>query len=257
MIGFHWYGFILGLALVIGWQVVELKARREKVAAEIVNQTFIWAVGGGLLGARLWHVLTDWHLYQHNWLAVGAIWNGGLSIIGAVIGGVVGVWWSNRTQPSRIAVLLDLSVFGLPFAQAIGRLGNYINQELYGYPSELPWAIRIDPSYRLAEFRSFDTFHPLFLYELIATLVAGVFLWLVSEKQGKKIPSPFKLGEGGLFLLYLEYYAGIRILLDGLRPSKTLLVGNLGVNQAILIVFLVVNGWYLWKQYEKRTLAQK
>lgn len=253
---FHIYGFILGLAIVTGWQLVVIKAKQLQFAEEVVNQVFLAVVVGGFLGARLWHVGTDFYLYQRNLWQVFSVWNGGLSILGAVVGGVIALklltFYDKRI---KLPLFLDLSVFGLPFAQAIGRVGNYVNQELYGYPSFLPWAIPISPEHRLPGLETFSTFHPLFAYEAVATLAAGLFIWWCYQRNQHGF---WKIGKGVLFLTYLEYYAGIRVLLDFLRPDKALVVSNLGINQALLMVFILINGYWLWKQHETRIApAQK
>src|SRR5260221_94425 len=157
-ITFHYYGFIIGIAIWIAFLLIEKKT----VEAGVDNKTFWritgWGLLGGLLGARLYHVATDFHLYQHNLMGISQVWKGGLSIIGAVIGAALCIFVYLRIQKKHKVswlTIADCAAFGLPFGQAIGRLGNYINQELYGPPSNLPWAIYIDPAHRLRYYMGF------------------------------------------------------------------------------------------------------
>lgn len=244
LLSFHWYGFIIGCAIVVGWWATEFQARRFKYSSHLLDHAVWWALAGGLLGARVWHVLTDWPLYQQNIEAIFALNTGGLSIFGALLGGGIGVWlWSKLTKQTNLLTLLDLTVFGLPFAQALGRLGNFFNQELYGYPTSLPWAMYIAPENRLVQFSTSAYFHPLFAYESVLLVLFGTLLWWLSYS---KPMNGLQIGSGRLFVIYMQFYAVIRILLDFARPDKAILIGGIGVNQAILIVLLVVTSLWIW-----------
>ncbi len=264
----HWYGVFVGLAVVTGMQLVEHRLRvvmGERNWQKFESAFWVLAVGvvvSGVLGARLWHVGTDWHLYAQDLSGVFEIWRGGLSILGGVAGGVLGlllgIWlmrafrlellpssWSFRTT---LGLLLDVSVFGLPVAQAIGRLGNAINQELYGLPTSLPWGMPVDPRYRLVGFESYTHFHPLFAYEMAATLLFAVFIWRwywrsdrPTSVQLEKWFGDLKLGSGRLFLLYVVYYSFVRFMLDFIRPDKAQ-ISNwlLGSNQLVLIIVIAI-----------------
>jgi phosphatidylglycerol:prolipoprotein diacylglycerol transferase len=137
-----------------------------------------------------------------------------------------------------VMTILDLSVFGLPFAQAIGRWGNYFNQELYGWPTSLPWGLYIEPQFRLRGLESFSRFHPLFLYESIAMTVFGVWVWVIDRRSRSQV---WTIGSGFYFWLYLTYYAVLRFGLDFMRPDKAYSLGlDLGTNQLVLIVVMVI-----------------
>jgi phosphatidylglycerol:prolipoprotein diacylglycerol transferase len=244
----HLYGLILSGSMVVGWLLVGKKARQYDLPVGEIENAGIAAIVGGILGARVWHVLTDWPLYQHNLIDVLYIWQGGLSIFGAVAGGVIAVWFWLKMQRSAnltLTTVLDLSIFGLPFAQALGRWGNYVNQELYGWPTNVPWAIFIEPQHRLPGFESYSYFHPLFFYEAFLMVLFGVFVWWLDAKTKRTV---FRVGRGTFFLLYVVFYSVIRLLLDLLRPDKSYLMGGwLGVNQGILLIVLVVGGYTLWR----------
>ncbi len=239
---FHLYGLLIGLSIGLGWWLVMKKAQQRHFSVSELEKIGLWAVLGGIAGARLYHVVTDWVLYQENWLDAFKIWQGGLSIIGAVVGGLMAAALAIRLTKTKLKLtqLLDLAVFGLPFAQALGRWGNFINQELYGLPTTWPWGLPIEAAHRLPGFETYDRFHPLFAYEMILMLGFGLWLWWAERKQLSQI------GRGEYFRWYTLYYAVIRFGLDFLRLDKTLLGSTgLGVNQAVL--GLVIVGLLLWE----------
>jgi prolipoprotein diacylglyceryl transferase len=240
-ITFHIYGLIVGIALVVGMQLIEY--RYQLIAKPPFTKEQFWkliagAMIFGIIGARLWHVVTDWHLYQGNLKAVLEIWKGGLSILGAVAGGMWGsflaIKWLSLAKPKKCAlVLFDLVIFGLPIAQAVGRLGNFVNQELYGLPTTVPWAIFIDAAHRVAGFESYTHFHPLFLYEAILTASFGIGLWWLWFIKSKWV----ELGSGKIAATYLLFYSVSRFFLEFIRIEKTLFwKTSLGFNQVILVV---------------------
>jgi phosphatidylglycerol:prolipoprotein diacylglycerol transferase len=260
-IQFHWYGFFVGLAAVVGWWLVDAKLALISAYKKPRYQALFWVLVGVevVIGARLWHVFTDWHLYQSNPESIIYIWNGGLSIVGAVLGGLLGVieWWLVNKREVSLGTVLDAFVFGLPVAQAIGRIGNFVNQELYGWPTTLPWAIPIDAEHRLNTVRLADRFHPLFLYEALAVLL--FWLWVKWWQENTSVKK-----DGVVFAAYITYYAAIRYALDFLRPERGMLhqVGwvELGSNQLVMVVW-VIGGvsalWYLWhKQAEQAQILR-
>lgn len=246
---FHWYGLLVGLALVIGWQLIEYRAQldlalEKKLPLAELQQIMMVGLISGLVGARLWHVVTDWQLYQHDLLAVLHVWRGGLSIIGAVVTAMFGsalfcYWRYKKAGKTKLLLFLDLCIFGVPIAQAIGRLGNLVNQELYGLPTELPWKLFISPEARLTGYKQFEYFHPLFAYEAIATLLFGIGVWWHRRT--------FVIGDGKLAAIYVAYYSLVRFLLDFLRIDKTIIGSiGLGLNQVFLgFVFISVVTWLL------------
>jgi len=210
---FHLYGFIIGLAIVVALLLIEKKAKEYKVDEKYFWKVVFLVLIGGIIGARIWHLITDFHLYKDNLEDIFKVWNGGLSIIGAVLGGVLSVsclvlyyhfvlrkvnlkltrakQLNFQLKIKNLKLLTDLVVFGLPFGQALGRWANYFNQELYGLPSNLPWAIYIKPENRLTAFAEYEYYHPLFAYEGLLMLCFGIFVWWAwgNEKEkriGKK-----------------------------------------------------------------------
>ena len=222
----HWYGLLIMGGALAGATVA---ARRAKAAGDDPDHVWsglLWCLVLGLVGARLYHVVsspqgTDVGLryYLQNPLEVLAVWKGGLGIFGAVAGGLLGLYLYTRFNSLSFWRWADFAVPGLALGQAIGRWGNYANHELYGYPTDLPWAIYIDPAHRLPGFEAYERFHPTFLYEsLWNLLVFVVLLWAGRRFAGR-------LREGDLLLLYGVLYPVGRILVETQRPDAWLVAG--------------------------------
>jgi len=192
----------------------------------------VWAVPAGLIGARLYHLATDWPSYfgpDRGSEQVWEIWKGGLGIPGGVLGGALGAWAYARRHGIRLAAFADALAVGLPLAQAIGRFGNYFNQELYGAPTTLPWALRIDPAHRLPGYADVATYHPTFLYESLWDVGVAVLVLLADRR--------FRLGHGRAFALYIAAYAVGRSWIEAVRidPANTIA----GINDwTSLVAFL-------------------
>ena len=198
-----------------------------------ITDLAVWAVPFGIVGGRLYHVLTDWQLYfgpGGSGLA-GAIriWDGGLGIWGAVTVGALGAWIGARRMGLLLPPVGDAIAPGIALAQAIGRLGNWFNQELFGAPTSLPWALEIDPAYRPAGYEAFATFHPTFLYE--AVWMVGVALVLIWADRR------FTLGHGRVFALYVALYCAGRLWIEMLRidSANEILGLRLNVWTALLV----------------------
>lgn len=246
----HLYGVMIGLGIVIGLWLVEIPLKKNKASLDDFYKLFWLSLIGGLIGARGWHVMTDFSYYQHQWGDVFKVWNGGMSIIGGVLGGVLTAWliikFFDLGKKINFKLTLDALVFGLPVAQAIGRWGNYFNQELYGQPTQLPWGIYIDPAHRLIGYEQFSHFHPLFLYEMGLMLLFAGGVWM---NQRRQFVSGFSIGSGKLFYLYIFYYSFIRFWLDFIRIDKTQFIDtNLGINQFFLIFIMLGSGYWLSKK---------
>lgn len=191
----HVYGLMIALGTVAGvWLCRRRWAKWGHNPDEIVDIAY-WAVPGGLIGARLYHVATDYNrLYVHNFSGIFKIWDGGLGIPGGIIGGVAVGWWYSRRRGFAVPDLLDMVAPAFPLAQAIGRWGNYFNQELFGRPTTLPWGLEIDAQHVLqlpASYLGFTTFHPTFLYEMLWNVgLVAVLLLLDSRRyKGGRLPA--------------------------------------------------------------------
>jgi len=234
---FHLYGLLIGLAIVAALGLIEYQARRHRVDAAVIWSAGWWVLLSGVVGARFYHVATDFQFYQADWLGIVRLWQGGLGIIGGVAGGMLGlILWAKVRQQSWgfIKTWLDLSVFGLPLAQAIGRLGNYFNQELYGLPTTLPWGIEISKQFRPVEYAHLTNFHPLFAYEALLMILFGLVIWLIDLKQ------QLNIGTGRLFLIYVGYYAMIRFGLEFLRINRHTVWWILDINQIVVLILMII-----------------
>lgn len=235
----RFYGIILMLGAVAAAFLAERIARRRGMDSELVWDALIWLLIGGIVGARVWHILTPppsmvergitTAFYITHPLDALAIWNGGLGIPGAVIGGGLALYWFCRRRGLRFGVWADIAAPALALGQTIGRWGNFVNQELYGRPTDLPWAITIEPQYRVPEFQDQTHFHPLFLYESLWNL-ANVFflLWL-----GRRYSDRLKAGD--IFMVYLITYPIGRFLLEFLRLDSAEIAG-INANQTLMVV---------------------
>jgi prolipoprotein diacylglyceryl transferase len=235
------YGLAIALGVVAAVAIAQRRWRRAGGDPADIGSLATWAVPAGLVGARAYHVLTDWQRFRGRWLEVFAIWQGGLGIPGGLVAGVlVGAWIAHR-RGLPVARLLDAVAPAIPVAQAIGRLGNWFNQELFGGPTDLPWGVEIDAGRRPDRFADSETFHPTFLYEALWNLaLAGVLIWL-----GRR----FRLRDGQLFTLYVAGYAVGRLWVEALRidPASQLLglrvnIWTSGIAIVCAVVVLVVRG---------------
>jgi prolipoprotein diacylglyceryl transferase len=215
-----------GLAIAVGAFVAVTIARRRWVAqggtAEDIGAGAVWAVPAGLVGARLYHVLTDWPRFEERWLNVFAVWQGGLGIPGGLVAGVCVGAWAARRRGLPVPVLLDVVAPAIPVAQAIGRLGNWFNQELFGRPTGLPWGLEIAPEHRPAAFTDAATFHPTFAYEALWNLALAAVLVLVERR--------WRLRPGQLFVGYVAGYAAGRLWVEALRIDPASELWGLRIN---------------------------
>jgi prolipoprotein diacylglyceryl transferase len=240
----HAYGLMIALGVLAA---IEITSRRWKARGGDPNDIWslaVWAVPAGLVGSRLYHVITDWRTYfGEGGRPVEAlyIWQGGLGIPGGIIGGVlVGAWVASR-RGMRLPTALDCVAPAFPVAQAIGRIGNWFNQEVFGSPTDLPWGLEIDPQHRPAGYAEYETFHPTFLYEGLWNLALAGLLGALDRKR--------ILRPGNLFVLYVGGYALGRLWVEALRIDPASMVLGLRVNTwmslltiAGVVVVLVVRG---------------
>lgn len=257
----HYYGIILMLGAVAGAWLADWQARRRKINTDLVWDALIWVIVGGIIGARLWHVFTPppsmieqgltTRFYLTHPLDILAVWKGGLGIPGAVIGGGLALYWFSRRRKIRFAVLADIAAPALALGQAIGRWGNFVNQELYGAPSTLPWAITIDPAFRLPEYKDIATYHPLFLYESLWNLINMVaLLWI-----GRRFKDWLKPGD--IFLFYLIGYPVGRFFLEFLRLDASQ-IGGVNANQAFMVaVILGAVALLIWRHWKRPAQPQQ
>ncbi len=209
-----------------------------------VSDLAIWAVPFGLVGGRLYHVITDWELYfgeDKNPVTALYVWRGGLGIWGAIALGAVGVWIGARMRGIKLLPLLDALAPGVLVAQALGRWGNYFNQELYGRPTDLPWGLEIDVAHRPAQYLDVATYHPAFLYECLWNLAAfALLIWLDRR---------FRLGHGRVLALYVMLYTAGRAWIENLRIDDVQMNDVLGLRLNVwtsIVLFVVATAFFVW-----------
>ena len=228
----RFYGLMIALGVIAAARFADRRwLERGGVKGE-VGRLAIWAVPAGILGARLYHVITDYELYtKHPWKAF-AVWDGGLGIPGGIAAGMMCGLVIARRRNLAIPALLDSIAPALPLAQAIGRWGNWFNQELFGRPSTLPWAVRIDLAQRPAGLENYASFQPTFLYESVWNLaVIGLVLFIERQRW---------LRSGRLFAVYVGGYAFGRFFIERMRIDFAHTVAGLRVNEWISVVAFAI-----------------
>ena len=234
------YGLMIALGVLAAiWMLGRQLEAKGIGTTEDASTIGIWAVAAGIVGARLYHVATDWDRFSDNLGAIPKIWEGGLGIPGGLLAGVFVGIWRGRQRGIRPAELLTCAAPAIPLAQAIGRWGNWFNQELFGRPTDLPWGLEIDDAHTPAGYASDTTFHPTFLYESLWNLgLVAVLLW---------IDRRLRLGPGRLFAVYLIGYGLGRFWIEGLRIDAVQLadVAGLRWNQWVSLAAIVGGGLYL------------
>ncbi len=249
---FRAYGLMIALGVVAA---VWLSRRRWEARGgdpDQISRIALWAVPAGLIGARLYHVVTDWRRFQSDgWLEALAIWNGGLGIPGGMAAGIlVGVWAARRQhmdQGETIAAVVP----GLPLAQAVGRLGNWFNQELFGSPTDLPWGLEIDLMHRPDQYRDVATFHPTFLYEAVWNLLlCGLLVSIDRRRVRRSVPAlvtdPRRVSRpGSLLAVYTLGYGLGRLWIEAVRIDHASLLLGVRVNIWMSLVLIVASALYL------------
>lgn len=230
----HIYALCLLVGMILAWFI----GRQRWVARGGIGETFesiaIIAIPAGIVGARIYHVATHWEDYfgeGRDPISALYIWEGGIAIFGAVIGGGLGALYVCWRRGARITAFADSLAPGLILAQAVGRLGNWFNQELFGGPDSGPLGLEIEPSRRPAGYRDVETFQPTFLYELTWNALGCLALLWIDRK--------FQLGWGKLFALYMVVYGSGRFWIEGIRTDFSYMVGPLRTNQATALAFIV------------------
>jgi phosphatidylglycerol:prolipoprotein diacylglycerol transferase len=249
-----YYGVILMSGVIAGASLAERQAKKKGLDSDFLWDSLFWTIIFGIIGARLWHIFTpspsliaqgvDTAYYLSHPLDAIAVWRGGLGIPGAVIGGIAAFYIQAKRRGEDFLPWIDAIAPALPLGQAIGRWGNFVNQELYGAPSDLPWAITISPEHRLPEFADQATYHPIFLYEGLWNAASVLLLLWLSRRFAKQ------LIPGDLFLVYLISYPTIRILLEFLRLDSSEVAG-FNANQTFMVVVLAIAALSLFFRHRK------
>ena len=236
---FHMYGVILAVGVLVAVYVAEQRWRHRGYPHDGIYDISFWVVIWGVIGARLYHVVTDYELFEHDPWRAFQIWRGGLGIWGAVIGGAIAVVVITHRRKMPTLAVMDCMSVGIVLAQAIGRWGNYFNQELFGKPSTLPWALEIAPSHRPIGYLQYSTFQPTFLYESLACLAICGVLLLVEKRASLKL--------GQTFALYVVLYTFARFWFENLRIDPAHEIAGMRLNAWVsIVVCLSAIAWFVW-----------
>jgi prolipoprotein diacylglyceryl transferase len=238
----HMYGLTLLVAIVAA---IWLSGRRWIALGgefELVTRVAVWGVAFGVIGARAYHDVTSWNeVPTPKWQGIFEVWRGGLGIWGGILLGALAGAVVVRRAGFSVATFLDVAAPGLLLAQAVGRIGNWWNQELYGKPTTLPWALKIDPEHRMVQYFDRATYHPTFLYELIWNLIGVAALLYVGRR--------FTIRAPGLFALYVAWYCFGRFFEELLRIDPAHHFAGLRLNAWVsIVVFVCAVVYFVWRQ---------
>ena len=241
----HAYGIMLLLAIAACIWLTGVRWVRMGGDWDLVLRAAVWGVAAGIVGARAYHDVTSWNEVPHKWWGPFAVWQGGLGVWGGILLGVLVGSWIVRRSGASVRLMLDAVAPGLLLAQGIGRIGNWWNQELFGKPTKLPWALKIDQEHRPLGYLDDSTFHPTFLYELVYDVVGVGLLLLVGRL--------FRIKPPALFALYVSYYTFGRFFEELLRIDPAHHFLGLRLNAWVsIVVFACSTSFFVWWQFIRR-----
>jgi phosphatidylglycerol:prolipoprotein diacylglycerol transferase len=235
-ISIHWYGIIMASAISLGLIIALRESKKKNLNPDLLLDLIIFAIPFSIIGARTYYVIFQWDYYIQHPQDIIAIWQGGLAIHGALIGATITAIIFTKIKGVNFWKIADIAAPSLILGQAIGRWGNFINQEAYGYKTNLPWAMYIDGAYR----------HPTFLYESIWDFLVFIFLlWLRRRK---------KIKTGEIFLSYIIAYSFGRFFVEAFR-TDSLMVGPLRMAQVISIALIITAGFFIyWRRSQDKSI---
>ncbi len=226
------YGIMIFFALLFGLGVTYFISKKyyPKIDRVFLLDLFPIMVIGGILGARIYYVLLSLKFYFVHPAEIIAIWHGGLAIHGAILGGLISAIIYCRNAKKPLLPYADVISYGLVIGQAIGRWGNFFNQEAFGAPTNLPWKLFIEAAHRPAQFLNNEFFHPTFLYESIADVIIFLFLFFVIKRLNKS---------GTVFFSYLILYSIVRFFIEGIRIDSVLNINSIPIAQIISVITII------------------
>ncbi len=241
----HMYGIIIALAIIICYTVALKISRTRQIKPDIIELYFLSVLPLGFLGARIYHVITNFTYYQSNILQIFAIWNGGLGIMGGIIVGIFTLYIVSKIKNIPFFDITDVAAVIVPLGHAIGRWGNYFNQELFGLPTNLSWGLHIEKNYRPSQFQNFQTFHPVFLYESILNLINFIILFTLFQKNMYR--------RGIISAIYMINYGLIRLCVESIKidPDTSSNLGYFRIPQYVSILFILIGLFIIFRIHHK------
>ena len=252
-INFNWFGIISATAIIIAVAISWYYVRLRNENPDRLFDLTLYSLPTGLVAARAYYVIVNWQLYADNPSEILQIQHGGLAIHGAIIGVILTIWVYCKGKKISFWRWADMLAPGLILGQAIGQWGNFINQDAFGYPTDVAWGIYIDYIYRPLGYEQFDFFHPIFLYECLWDLFVFSILIIVSWLIAKH---PSKAAPGSPFLLYIILYSVGRFATEGLRLDSEMF-GAWRLAQLVSVIAIIVAGVLMvWRNYKLHSRLQ-
>ncbi len=240
----YYYGVILALAIFFGIVVSNWIAIKEYYLCGAVPRVATSIIIGGIAGARLYYCLLNCDVYLSNPIEILALREGGLSIHGAIIGGVIALLYETKQYNYNFGKLCDIFAMGLPIGQAIGRWGNFFNSEAFGTPTDLPWKMYVKKSFRPDEYFSQEYFHPTFLYESLLDILIFIILYSFILKR-------YKENTGIISASYLILYSIVRFFIEGMRVDCVKYIWGIPFPQLVSIVIILCSIIFIIIKYNK------
>jgi len=238
----YWYGLFIVSGILSATLVSFKLSSKYNIKKDTIIDLAFWLIIAGLIGTRVYHVLLELPFYLDNPLDIFKVWEGGLAIHGGIIAGLITIWWFSWKQNINFWLLTAIIVPGVALAQAIGRWGNYFNQEIYGVPTSLPWGIPIEFANRVPEFFNFEYFHPTFLYESLGSLIIFATLILLHKKLNTS-DLKYKI----IVAAYLVLYSLLRFSLEFIRTDSTPTLLGFRFPQIIsLAIIIFITGYFYY-----------
>lgn len=227
----HWYGVIIGIGILLCYGYVVLELKRRRMDIKPIDDMAFWLILSGVLGARLYYVIFNFSYFFQHPAEIFQIWKGGLAIHGALLGGAAAYFFFCFRRKLLLLLYADVIMPGVLFAQALGRWGNFFNNEAFGRPTDLPWKLFIPEANRPQQYIDFSYFHPTFLYESLWNLTGFLFLVFLSRR--------FTHSHGVTSFAYLLWYSIGRFFIEGLR-TDSLYLGPLRAAQMMSIILFLI-----------------
>ncbi len=235
----HWYGLLLAVATLVAISIIQWLGRKYKLDLNRLFDVSLITLVAGFIGARLYHVFNEWTYYHAHPIEIVKVWNGGLALHGGLLVGAVTLILLSRKWKWNPWLIADIFAPAMAIAQAIGRWGNYFNQELFGRPTKLPWGIFIDNANRPPMYLTQPFYHPTFLYEFFGLLIiAAILIWLHKQRFKKPEQLHNLRSTGKIALVYVTLYSLLRIATETLRVDRTPIIG--GIRLPILVSGFVI-----------------
>lgn len=240
----YWYGIIIGMGILFGWLLTTRESKKLGLPQDTFSDLLLWAIPISIISARIYYVIFKWDYYSQNPGDIIAIWQGGIAIHGALIGGVITAVLFAKKRGVSFWKLADIAAPGIILGQAIGRWGNFMNQEAYGNEVTRTFLEKLNlPDFIINQmYINGAYYHPTFLYESIWNLI-GFLLLLILRK--------FNLRQGELFLSYVIWYSIGRFFVEGLRTDSLMLTDSLRIAQVISVVLIGVATFLIWFRHRK------